>query len=107
MPPISIATITLTQHAKASLAQRCSAFLCSILCSKCESIRFLKKALALGEQHAQYTLGLIELEHGSRTEGLRMLEDYCAKYPENDHARDMLDAARENRLTFYTTPPQY
>lgn len=70
-----------------------------------DSIPFLEKALALGKPHAQYTLGLIELEHGSKTEGLRMLEDYCAKYPENAHAQEMLVAARENRLTFYSTPP--
>ena len=39
-----------------------------------DSTPFLEKALALGKSHAQYTLGLIELEHGSKTEGLRMLE---------------------------------
>ena len=61
---------------------------------------YLEQALAAGEEAARYTLGLLELQFGDREKGLRLLEQYTQNAPENIHARRMLTAAREGKLSF-------
>ena len=65
-----------------------------------ESIPYLEKALKLGQEDARFTLALIKVKQGKLDEGLKMLEKYSQKNPENEHVKKIIQSIKDQKLKF-------
>lgn len=65
-----------------------------------DSIPYLDKALKLGKQDAEYTLGLIYIRKGNTDKGMKMLKDYSEKNPKNEYVKMVIKAVKEKELEF-------
>ena len=68
-----------------------------------ESEPYLEAALALGEDDALYTLGLVALRKGDQDKALEMLTAYRDNNPDNQRVEQMIDAIEDGTLKFYET----
>ena len=73
-------------------------FLAGTRVSHFDSIPYLEKALALGNDDARYTLGLILVRQGNTKKGLEMLEQYSSDHPDNERVKSMIEAVHAGTL---------
>lgn len=83
---------------------RYGAFLASTT-RKGEGIPFLEKAKGLGVADADYSLGWSYVQVGNKAKAVENLETYTKRVPNDARAAGMLDAVRNDRVTFKTLKP--
>ena len=77
-------------------------FLVSTRAYHFESLPYLRKAYALGEKDALYSIGLVLVRKGEKEKGLRALETYAKEHPQSAHTRRIIRAIKVGELRFVT-----
>ena len=65
-----------------------------------ESIPYLEKAFTLGENDAQYTLGLLYFQQGDKDKGLKYLQKYAKNNPDQERVKKVISAIETGKLQF-------
>jgi hypothetical protein len=75
-------------------------FLLSTVAGQARSLEYLQRAFDLGEEGAEYSIGLCLVGQGKKGEGLKRLEHYSERFPNDTQARKIIDAVRNGTLQF-------
>lgn len=76
-------------------------FLANTVRLQSKSIPYLQKALLGGAKQANYTLGLVYVMQGDKAKGLACLEQYSKDYPDDQRAKQVIDAVRNGKVTIH------
>ena len=82
-------------------------FLISTKAYHFDSLPYLQKAYALGEEDALFSIGLLLVRKDEKAKGLEALEKYAKVRPESVQTRRVIEGIKNGTLTFHETanPP--
>jgi tetratricopeptide (TPR) repeat protein len=82
-------------------------FLISTKAYHFDSLPYLQKAYALGEEDALFSIGMLLVRKDEKAKGLEALEKYAKVRPESVQTRRVIEGIKNGTLTFHETanPP--
>jgi len=69
-----------------------------------EALPYLEKALSIGVVDAAYSIGMTYLALGDKENAVKNLEDYKARRPGDGNVDKLIDAIRNGKIEFKTSP---
>jgi hypothetical protein len=75
-------------------------FLLSTATGQARSLQYLQRAFDLGEEGAEYPIGLCLIGQGKKDEGLERLEHFSERFPEDAQVKKIIEAVKNGNLRF-------
>jgi tetratricopeptide (TPR) repeat protein len=83
------------------------AFLSGTAARQKDSIRYLEKAIALGESDAHYTLAFVYICQNDKPKGLLHLKEYAKLHPEDKSIQPKIEKIERSTIQISHEPPPY